>query len=68
MTRRRGRPPAYYSIYLRETDDMICWGTSSECAAKLGMPLSGFYSMVSRVRRGINRKYDVYTEPLEEGI
>lgn len=55
---------SYYSVYLRRTDELICAGTSAECAAALGRSVDSFYCMVSRVRKGKNRKYEVYQEDL----
>ena len=52
----------YYAIYLRKTDELVCCGTSEECAAAMNRSVDSFYSMVSRVRKGTNRKYEVYQE------
>ena len=52
----------YYAVYLKKTDELICSGTSEECAAAMGRSVASFYSMVSRVRNGKNQKYEVYQQ------
>lgn len=56
----------YYAIYLNKTDEIIATGSSKECAKTLGISLASFYSLVSKNNRGIQKKYSIYTEPLDE--
>lgn len=53
----------YYTVYLRDTDDIICTGDALECADAMRRSLTAFYSMVSRTNAGKNGKYEVYSEP-----
>lgn len=60
-----------YTIYLKKDDSIVASGTAKECQKQMGFKSLGvFYSVVSRVYRGISTKYDVYSydenEPLEE--
>ena len=55
-----------YSVYSRKTDMLLAFGTARECAKALGLTLGSFWSMVSRVRTGKNRKYLVYLEDAED--
>ena len=48
-----------YTIYLNKTDEVVAFGSSRECAKALGMSRDSFYSMVSRVKKGKNRKYSI---------
>lgn len=50
----------FYVVYSRKTDFPLCCGTSSECAKALGISsVSSFYSLVSRVESGLNKKYEI---------
>lgn len=51
-----------YTVYLRKTDLPVAFGTARKCAAALGMTTGSFYSMVSRVAIGKNKKYVVMKE------
>lgn len=54
----------WYSVYLRETDEMVCSGTSDECAKALGLKSVGsFRTLVYRSRNGLSSKYEIYSEP-----
>lgn len=55
----------YYTVYLRETDEVIAHGTSRECAAIMGKSLNCFHSMVSKTLKGKHNKYDILVEPLD---
>lgn len=58
----------YYTVYLRKTDQIIAQGTAKECAYQL--KLKSFNNIVSRVRKGKNKKYDIlvekYSDVMEE--
>lgn len=49
----------YYVIYDRKTEEVLASGYANECAEQLNMTMHSFYSMVSRVKRGTNVKYEV---------
>ena len=57
-----------YAVYLNKTDELLCFGTSRECAEYLGMTLDSFYCMVSRVKSGKNRKYSIVKEEDDEMV
>ena len=52
----------YYTVYLRETDEVIAYGTGRECAAMMRKSLNCFHSMVSKTKKGKQNKYDVLVE------
>lgn len=53
----------YYAVYLAKSDKLVACGTSRECQRQLGLAsVKSFYSMVSRVKKGANQKYEIYTE------
>ena len=56
----------YYSVYDSKTETMIAFGTSKECAEKLGIKVESFYYAISRQNRGVGkRKYSIIGEKLE---
>ena len=60
--------PMYYTVYLAEDDRIVAFGTSKDCASMLGMTVSSFHSTVSHVKKGINKRYEIYEEPLYHTI
>lgn len=57
----------YYAVYLRETDELLASGTSAEVTKQLKLAsVKSFYSMVSRVRSGKNKKYEILIEDWED--
>ena len=60
MTNRR-----YYTVYVNATEEVLVSGTARECAEKLNKSLNCFYSLVSKNRIGHQKKYTVYSEPLD---
>lgn len=52
----------YYTVYLRKTDELVASGSAEDCAAAMNQSVDSFYSMVCRVRKGTNRKYEIYIE------
>ena len=57
----------WHSVYLRKTDELICSGTATECAKTLGMKgVTDFNILVHKVRKGTNKKYEIYSEPYYE--
>ena len=66
---KRAHPPhKYYAIYLRETDELVCAGSSKECQEQLGMSKSTFHALVCKTRKGMLKKWDVYVEPYNENL
>lgn len=60
-----------YTLYLRANGEIIASGTADECAKQMNMSNTAFRSMVSRVNRGIIKRYeaeirDCKEEELEE--
>lgn len=52
----------YYTVYLNTTDEVVAAGTAKECAEQLGKSLGCFYSLVSKSKKKLRKKYTVYTE------
>lgn len=53
----------YYAVYRAKDDKLLVSGTARECQLKLGLSsVDSFYCMVSRVKSGRNRKYEIYDE------
>ena len=48
----------YYIVYDRKTEQVIACGNVEECSAKLKMNEHTFYSTVSRLNSGKNKKYE----------
>lgn len=55
------KPPKYYMVYLRKTDEIVAFGTDRACARQLGMTLCSFREAASRTRHGIKGRYE-FTE------
>lgn len=49
----------YYTVYDRNKERMIAYGNIEECSVKLKMNEHTFYSMVSRLNSGKNKKYEI---------
>lgn len=62
---RKGRPQ-YYAVYLKGTDKVIASGSAEECMEQMHMSQSSFHATMSRVRSGVNKKYELYQEDLDE--
>lgn len=65
---RKSKSPNYnslwYSIYLKKTGELLCSGTSAECAKALGITnIQNFYVLTCNVRKGTNKKYEIHTKP-----
>lgn len=54
----------YYTIYERDTQEVVASGNAEECAKKMNRSLHSFYSMVTRVRKEQNKKYEIEIELL----
>ncbi len=52
-----GSPFSYYTVYKKDTDELICSGAAVECAKILGLKVNSLYGYVSR-----SSKYDVFVE------
>ena len=56
----------WYTVYLRETEEIIASGTAKQAAAALGVEIGSFYTAVTRSRTRKNYKYDFVIEDVEE--
>ncbi len=52
----------YYTVYLASTDEVVANGYAYECAEQMNMTLHSFVSMVSKVKSGVNHKYEVFVQ------
>lgn len=60
------RERLYYTVYLNKTDEIVASGNAEECAKQLSKKsLASFYSLVSKNRVGVQKRYTVVTEPIE---
>ena len=57
----------YYTVYLKETDEIVASGNAKNCAKQMGTSLASFQCLVSRVNRGIRQKYEVLIEDIRPG-
>ena len=51
-----------YSIFHARTNDVIVTGTAEQCAEALGIKVSSFRSLLSRISAGTYHKYDYQRE------
>lgn len=55
-----GKKQKLYAVYDAKTDELLAFGTASECRDQMDMKNTyTFYETCSRVARGINKKYVV---------
>ena len=55
----------YYTVYRDEK--MVAFGTSEECASKLGLKnVRQFYALISKSRSGIRKHYSIIVEKYDE--
>ena len=50
---------SYYAVYDSKSDTIVAYGNAEECSRKLKMNAHTFYSMVSKVKSGKNKKYEI---------
>lgn len=63
-----GRTPfKWYTVYLSGVDQFVVSGTAEECAAFMETAVGNFYTMVSRVASGTNKRYTIIVEDMETG-
>ena len=55
----------YYTVYLNKDDTIVASGTAKECANAMGKSVNCFHSMVSKNKKGIQKKYFVVIEKYE---
>lgn len=56
----------YYTVYLNKTDEIVACGNAEECRKQLGKAsIESFYSLVSKNRLGVQRRYTVLEEPID---
>lgn len=60
------KPQNYYTVYNKQTDEIIASGTSVECANQLEISLTSFFKAVMRTRSGESKKYDILVESMED--
>lgn len=58
-SRGKNKASNYYTVVKRETSEIVAAGNAEECAKQLNFSVHSFYSMVARVKNGINQKYEV---------
>jgi len=56
----------YYTVYLKKNDEIVAQGTGHDCATTMGKSLNGFHSLVSKTKKGIQHKYEVLIEELNQ--
>ena len=60
-------PKKFYIVRLRADDRLVTCGSKEECAAAMNMSLSTFMTTVSRCRNGVNKKYEIDVELMNDG-
>lgn len=60
-------PKKFYIVRLRADDQLIACGSKEECAAAMRMTVSTFMTTVSRCRNGVNKKYEIDVELMDDG-
>ena len=60
-------PKKFYIVRLGADDRLVTCGTKEECAAAMKMSLSTFMTTVSRCRKGVNKKYEIDVELMDDG-
>lgn len=59
-------PKKFYIVRLRADDRIVTCGSKEECAAAMKMSLSTFMTTVSRCRSGVNKKYEIDVELMDD--
>ena len=54
----------YYTVYLKENDEIVVFGTAKECAKILNISLNHFHSIVSKTCKGKRNKYEILIEDI----
>lgn len=54
----------YYTVYLRESDEIIAYGTAEECSKIMKMNKKTFISTVSKTLKHNRSKYTILKERL----
>lgn len=62
-----GSPKKFYIVRLREDDRIVTCGSKDECAAAMKMSPNTFLSTVSLCRKGVNKKYEIDVELMNDG-
>jgi len=53
----------YYTVYKNDNDEIIAFGTASQCTQTLGLKNTRqFYAFVSKTRSGLRKNYVVVVE------
>lgn len=56
----------YYTIYEKDTDTVVAFGSSEDCQKMLKCSKSYFYCLINRNRNGKNKTYNIVIEPMSE--
>ena len=49
----------FYIVYLAKDDSIVATGNAEECARQMGRSVNSFHCLVSRVRSGKNKKFEI---------
>ena len=49
----------FYIVYLAKDDSIVATGNAEECARQMGRSVNSFHCLVSRVRTGKNKKFEI---------
>lgn len=49
----------FYIVYLAADDSIVATGNAEECARQMGRSVNSFHCLVSRVRSGKNKKFEI---------
>ena len=60
-------PKKFYIVRLRADDRLVTCGSKEEYAAAMKMTLSTFLATVRRCRNGVNKKYEIDVELMDDG-
>lgn len=60
-------PKKFYIVRLRADDRLVTCGSKEECAAAMKMSVSTFMTTVIRCRNGVNKKYEIDVELMNDG-
>lgn len=60
------QPKKRYTVYHRETGDLLASGSARECAEQLGIERGSFYNTVSRLPKREAARYKIFVEELTE--
>lgn len=56
----------FYIVYLAADDSIVATGNAEECARQMGRSVNSFHCLVSRVRSGKNKKFEISSSKEDE--